>query len=150
MAFSEKLRSLFQDFSAESVAIFRGVLIDLDKNVTGETLQSIDSRIRFGNNKVTISYFAIDTFTKRIEGRKKGTPPPIEPIEVWVEKRGLDISPYAIQKSIGLFGTSTPPAPFFERLEEKLNPKLEQFLESDQVALVLFKRLDNLFNNRKR
>ena len=65
------------------------------------------------------AHFAIDTASKSpavilhtpaytpfmLYGRKPGRMPPLEPIESWMEARGLTGSSYAIRKHIADFGT---------------------------------------------
>lgn len=148
--FSAELRREIDAFAQKGLSFFRGTLIELDKYVTGDTLASTDVRVQYGNSVAKILYYAEDSFTYHIEGRKAGTPPPIDPIMEWVDEIGIDASPYAVQWAIGEDGTATAPVPFFEEFEEKIFPELERFLQSREIQLILFQRLDKVFNNRRR
>lgn len=69
--------------------------------VTGRTYDSIEGEITSFRLIIT----AADYAGVLEQGRANGKMPPIEPIQQWVEKKGLDISPWAIAKKIQKEGT---------------------------------------------
>ena len=61
-------------------------------------------------------------------GRGPGKMPPLEPIESWMEAKGLTGSSYAIRKHIADFGTKGNDflSPVLEKVKEKLVQKIQK------------------------
>lgn len=95
------------------------------------------------------AHFAIDTTSKSpavilhtpaytpfmLYGRKPGRMPPLEPIESWMEARGLTGSSYAIRKHIADFGTTGHDflTPVLGQVKDQLVEKIQKSI-SDAIS----------------
>jgi len=98
--------------------------------VTGRTYDSIEGDI----SQYRLLITAADYAGVLEEGRKAGQLPPIEPIREWVEKKGLDISPWAIAKTIQQKGTrlSRGDDPRYSKPSGVLLDQIPEILEANQ------------------
>ena len=149
MALPSGFRINVQRLAVDSLTFFRGAILELDKRVTGETLQSLEYQILFDNNRTRVIFYGVDTIEFRLYGRNPGKYPPIGPLQVWLDEKRLDINPYALQASLGLYGTQRSPVPYIETVERDMLPFITEFFESEQVTIALLSKLDNLFSGRK-
>jgi hypothetical protein len=94
--------------------VFRGRLRQSIKWVT-DTAQ-VPQFVRIGPN-VDYAYYVH-------EGRRPGSWPPISAIRLWVERRGIDASPYAIARSIARRGI--PGRPFLTDGLRAAEPAIRQ------------------------
>ena len=110
-----KVREAFKRFPDRSRANFRraletaGSMVERDAKRAapvdqGSLRQSITTRM----DGMTAIVEETTGYGKYVEfGRRPGTPPPIDRIERWAERRGIE--PFVIARHIGRFGTKAQP-----------------------------------------
>lgn len=75
------------------------------KSATGELIKETKGEVTVNGNVVTFEGKAPDYYIFVDEGRRPGAkPPPVNKIDAWIRKRGLDLNAYAVAKSIGKKG----------------------------------------------
>jgi hypothetical protein len=79
---------------------------------TGQTQKSVRTQVVVTPNSVSVELYARQSIIFADRGRPAGAMPPVSAIRAWVAAKGLDISPWAIAKSIAQKGTAQPPANF--------------------------------------
>jgi hypothetical protein len=99
---SPRVHRILLEYAQMTVAKARGKLMRKPLPSDSPLVRNIEGKV-YQNGTVKFSYYTYGEYVDK--GRRKGaTPPPIEPIKEWVKRKGIDISPYAIQKSIGKKG----------------------------------------------
>lgn len=90
---------------------------------TGKLGDTMDSIIEITDNNISVK-ISLQDYWEYLDKGTKPHYPPIQAIKEWVEVKNIDISPYAIQKSIGEKGTQ--PHPFFNDAKDETYRAFEQ------------------------
>ena len=102
------------------------------KIASGALYESIKYKI---NRQKETFYFEWDAHGDFVEkGRRRGARmPPIKPLEQWIKRRGLDLSAWAVAKSIQKRGIKPVPfiTPEIDKSEDELVALLEEAIEKD-------------------
>ena len=75
------------------------------KNATGKTLASVTESTVTTSTYVEGTMFADSQWRYVGNGRGPGGMPPVENIQAWIDAKGLDISAWAVAKTIAEFGS---------------------------------------------
>lgn len=78
---------------------------DRNLNAAGTTSRSIEVGAVGGRGIVQGTLVANDNWRYVGNGRGPGKFPPLDPLRAWIKARGLEISEYALQRTIGLKGS---------------------------------------------
>lgn len=87
------------------VEAVRAAIRRVDAFATGELYDSIEFVIGQENGLPSVTIQAVDYWMWSNYGREAGKPPPVNPLIIWIEARGLDMNPFALAYSIGKNGT---------------------------------------------
>jgi hypothetical protein len=95
-----------------------------NKLASGSLYDSITYRINKRNSSFQFEYAQHGEFVEK--GRRRGIMPPVEPIAKWIKQRGLNLSPWAVAKSIKKKGIK--PYPFISNEIDKSQEELHDLL----------------------
>jgi hypothetical protein len=95
------------EYGQKTVAKARAKLMRKPLPASSDLVKSIEYKV-YQNGTVKFEFNQYGEYVDK--GRKKNsTPPPYAPIIDWVKKKGLDLNPYAVAKSIGKKGIKKYP-----------------------------------------
>jgi hypothetical protein len=103
-----------------------------NKLASGVLYDSITYRINKRSSAFQFEYAAHGEFVEK--GRRRGAKmPPIEPIAKWIKQRGLDLSPWAVAKSIQKKGIKKYPfiSNEIDKSQEELHDLLFEAYQKD-------------------
>lgn len=95
------IEETFQRFGIETMQIIQSNMASTGTDASGETSRSLASESNAFGVKVTGKPFINVVET----GRKAGGMPPVNRIQEWVDIRGIDVSAWAIAKTIAKKGS---------------------------------------------
>jgi hypothetical protein len=99
------LRKQLEIIGVEAIGFITKILVENDKQVTGNLIKSLDFKIIKDVDGLFLSILAAPYFQYVDKGRKPGTYPPISAIRNWARIKGLPKgAEYGIQKNIYKFG----------------------------------------------
>jgi hypothetical protein len=105
------LRKQLEIIGVESIGFITKILVENDKQVTGNLIRSLDFKIIKDVDGLFLTILAAPYFQYVDKGRKPGKRPPSGPIKKWVERKGIVIkgqnsaqTAFVISRSIGKKG----------------------------------------------
>ena len=105
------LRKQLEIIGVEAIGFITKILVENDKQVTGNLIRSLDFKIIKDVDGILLSIIAAPYFQYVDKGRRPGKMPPTGPIKKWVERRGIVIkgqnsaqTAFVIARSIGKRG----------------------------------------------
>lgn len=105
------LRKQLEIIGVETIGFITKILVENDKQVTGNLIRSLDFKIIKDVDGLFLSILAAPYFSNVDKGRKPGKMPPTGPIKKWVDRRGIVIkgqnsaqTAFVIARSIGKKG----------------------------------------------
>lgn len=112
------LERVLNDFCNEFVEVLRAKLLADGRKASGDLINSLKTQIRYSHNELAVILNSEDYLKYVDDGRKSGKWPPTEPIEKWVNDKGIQPYPdsngklptekqlvYLIRRAIGENGT---------------------------------------------
>lgn len=108
---NKNLRKQLEIIGVDAIGYITKILVENDKQVTGNLIKSLDFRIIEETNKLFLQILAAPYFKFVDEGRKRGKMPPVKPIQKWSERKGIKFknmsqqqTAFVIARSIGKKG----------------------------------------------
>jgi hypothetical protein len=105
------LRKQLEILGVESIGFITKILVENDKQVTGNLIKSLDFKIIKDIDGLFLQILAAPYFKNVDEGRRPGKMPPTKPIQKWADRRGIRIknttsqqTAFVIARSIGKKG----------------------------------------------
>lgn len=102
---------LQEKVSAFLDTLIKGVILEIQSknltgfgpsNASGDLISSVTKELTDDGGIIEINGYAYQL----VFGRKPGTMPPVDEIQRWIDKKGLDLNAYAVAKSIQKKGTT--------------------------------------------
>lgn len=152
------LEPLVREYASEFERIYKERLREDDFKATGNLINSIETKVKVGDDYYSITFFAKDYFKWVEEGRKSGKWPPREAILKWIRAKKILPHPdregnlptenqlaFLIQRSIGENGTikrfeyagSHIVAETVEQLNEQYLPLFQEALAEDAEHFII-------------
>jgi hypothetical protein len=105
------LKKQLEILGVESIGFITKILVENDKQVTGNLIRSLDFKIIKDIDGLLLQILAAPYFKNVDEGRRPGKMPPTKPIQKWAERKGIKIknmtnqqTAFVIARSIGKKG----------------------------------------------
>jgi hypothetical protein len=105
------LKKQLEILGVESIGFITKILVENDKQVTGNLIRSLDFKIIKDIDGLFLQILAAPYFKNVDEGRKPGKMPPTKPIQKWADRKGIKIknmtsqqTAFVIARSIGKKG----------------------------------------------
>lgn len=105
------LKKQLEILGVESIGFITKILVENDKQVTGNLIRSLDFKIIKDIDGLFLQILAAPYFKNVDEGRRPGKMPPTKVIQKWVDRKGIKIknatsqqTAFVIARSIGRKG----------------------------------------------
>ena len=117
-----KLHKVLNDYADYFIQNARNKIGANNSYATGKLGDTLDKVIEITDDRMSVK-IKLQDYWEYLDKGTKPHYPPIQAIKEWVEVKNIDISPYAIQKSIGEKGTQ--PHPFFNESKDNIYKQFE-------------------------
>lgn len=141
----DRVIQLLRAEDANILNFARSVMIRNDKVASAETIMKMRTRTRAKGGNAIFQLLGPEHIFFTLFGRGPGAMPPEGIIEDWLDDRNLDLDPYPIRRNIAENGTVAGDFGFINQFEAELLPLLEQRLQNEQAAAIIFQDLTNAF-----
>jgi hypothetical protein len=132
------LRKQLEILGVESIGFITKILVENDKQVTGNLIRSLDFKIIQQVDGLFLQILAAPYFKFVDEGRKPGKMPPVKPIQKWSERKGIKFNnmsnrqtAFVIARSIGKKGIR--PLNITNRLIQNIMKNKETLIKAGAV-----------------
>lgn len=163
-----ELMKVLDEYQSEFKRILKAEISSGDHVATGKMLNSIETELVINQQSLKVILKISDYARYVEEGRKPGKRPPIAPIELWIQSKGITPYPdkngkiptikslaYLISRSIGEKGTikkykyqgSKMIAQTSEQVNEHYLPLIKQALQKDfdnMFSIQILKEIDSM------
>ena len=88
--------------------LINNIIEDLNagnNNGSGRLGSSLSTTITGTSEVISVGLFGLDYWKYFDKGRKPGKMPPVDPIQRWIDNKGLSLNAWAVAKSIAKKGT---------------------------------------------
>lgn len=131
------LQEILEKWGRETIVKMVAVLKSNDSFASGFLINSLSEEFieDIEGASVVINFAEYGIYVD--SGRRPGKWPPIRPIKDWVRNKGLNLSPFAVQRNIFKFGINPRPFLFvFDRELAQLDKNLLNFID-EEIDIVL-------------
>lgn len=93
------LKKQLEILGVESIGFITKILVENDKQVTGNLIKSLDFKIIKDIDGLFLQILAAPYFKNVDDGRRPGKMPPVKPIQKWADKKGIRIKNTSSQQT---------------------------------------------------